>query len=215
MIQSTAAAVDNGVDVVGVAPGARVFSFKVCDEIFDSNGVRLGIGCWRTDIIAALDYIVSNYKEQIDSINVSITGKWGGCCSRCTVCLTRRAKARNFKTYLQFKGTQDTTAYATAFQNVYNAKIPIAVAAGNNGHDGMCCSWSMLACVCCCIMLICVICFVLNSNSFQQCPSQIQLGHDSGCSRLHKNGWNCSCERNQQLWGFCGYLGPWAKYFGK
>jgi subtilisin len=63
-VAGTAAAIDNGTGVVGVAPGARLWNVKVCN-----NG---GI-CFRSDIVAGLEYVTEN-ADQIEVANISLGG---------------------------------------------------------------------------------------------------------------------------------------------
>ena len=65
-VAGTAAALDNEIGVVGVAPGARIYALKVLD-----NG---GFGD-SDDIIAALDWVAAN-AGTIDVANMSLGG-WG------------------------------------------------------------------------------------------------------------------------------------------
>jgi subtilisin family serine protease len=70
-VAGVAAARDNGIGVVGVAPGARIWSVKVAD----SNGSAR----W-SDMICGLDWVAAN-AGVIDVANMSITGSGsdGGC----------------------------------------------------------------------------------------------------------------------------------------
>jgi subtilisin family serine protease len=58
----TAAAKDNSLGVIGVAPGARLWAIKVCDG--EGN-------CPKSNIIAGLDY-VTKYADDIDVVNLSL-----------------------------------------------------------------------------------------------------------------------------------------------
>ncbi|MEJ2218320.1 MAG: S8 family serine peptidase [Gemmatimonadota bacterium] len=63
-VAGTAAAKDDGVGVVGVAPGARLWAVKVCNN---------GGSCSRSDIIAGIDYVAQHGRE-IEVANMSIGG---------------------------------------------------------------------------------------------------------------------------------------------
>ena len=63
-VAGTAAAVDNGIGVVGVAPGARIWSVKVLN--------KQGYGSW-SGVIAGIDY-VTLHADEIDVANMSLGG---------------------------------------------------------------------------------------------------------------------------------------------
>jgi len=63
-VAGTAAAVDNGIGVVGVAPGARLWALKVLN--------RNGSGSF-ADVIRAIDYVTANAAE-IEVVNMSLSG---------------------------------------------------------------------------------------------------------------------------------------------
>ena len=63
-VAGIAAAIDNNQDVVGVAPGARLWSVKVLDS---KGGGTFG------DVICGLDWVLS-MKDTIDVINLSLSG---------------------------------------------------------------------------------------------------------------------------------------------
>jgi subtilisin len=63
-VAGTAAAKDDGIGVVGVAPGARIWAVKVCKK----NG-----SCLRSDIIAGIDFVAANSAE-IEVANMSLGG---------------------------------------------------------------------------------------------------------------------------------------------
>ena len=64
MVAGVSAAKDNSQGVVGIAPGARLWSVKVLD--------RNGEG-FVSDIIKGIDY-VTDHKNEIDSVNLSFGG---------------------------------------------------------------------------------------------------------------------------------------------
>jgi subtilisin len=64
-VAGTAAAKDNGTGVVGVAPGARIWAVKVCNN---------GGSCARSDIIAGIDFVTQN-ADAIDVVNMSLGGR--------------------------------------------------------------------------------------------------------------------------------------------
>ena len=63
-VAGTIAALDNGIGVVGVAPGARLWAVKICD----SKG-----SCPSSAIIAGVDYVAAN-ASSIEVANMSIGG---------------------------------------------------------------------------------------------------------------------------------------------
>lgn len=63
-VAGTAAAIDNGTGVVGVAPGARLWNVRVCDN----RGI-----CFRSDIVAGLEYVTEN-ADEIEVANISLGG---------------------------------------------------------------------------------------------------------------------------------------------
>jgi len=63
-VAGTAAAIDNSSDVVGVAPGARLWAVKVLDD--DGNGAG-------SVVVAGVDYVVQHAGE-IEVANMSLTG---------------------------------------------------------------------------------------------------------------------------------------------
>lgn len=63
-VAGIAAARDNGIGVVGVAPGARIWALNVF-------GTDPGAGTGLLEIIAALDYVIAN-ADQIEVVNMSL-----------------------------------------------------------------------------------------------------------------------------------------------
>ena len=63
-VAGTAAAIDDGSGVVGVAPGARLWAIKVLED--DGNGAG-------SQLIAGVDY-VTQYADEIEVANMSLTG---------------------------------------------------------------------------------------------------------------------------------------------
>jgi subtilisin family serine protease len=63
-VAGTIAALDNGIGVVGVAPGARIHSVKVCD----AHG-----SCPNSAIVAAVDYVTAN-ADIVEIVNMSLGG---------------------------------------------------------------------------------------------------------------------------------------------
>ncbi|HEV8627219.1 MAG TPA: S8 family serine peptidase [Acidimicrobiia bacterium] len=71
-VAGTAAAKDNGVGVVGVAPGARLWSVRVLDDS--------GSGSW-SSVICGVDWVTAHASE-IDVANMSLAGPGGpGSCN--------------------------------------------------------------------------------------------------------------------------------------
>lgn len=72
-VAGTVAALNNNRDVVGVAPGARVWSVKVLNS--------KGAGRW-SDVVCGLDWVFK-YRKTIDVVNMSLAGKGnnGSCAS--------------------------------------------------------------------------------------------------------------------------------------
>ncbi|MCP8616246.1 S8 family peptidase [Salirhabdus salicampi] len=64
-VAGTAAALDNGIGVVGVAPGARLWAVRV----LDNNGSG-----WFSDIIAGVDWVTEN-ADEIEVANMSLGGQ--------------------------------------------------------------------------------------------------------------------------------------------
>ena len=64
-VAGTTAAIDNGQDVVGIAPGARLWGVKVL-------GGPLGTGS-TSDVIAGIDYVAAN-ADEIEVANMSLGG---------------------------------------------------------------------------------------------------------------------------------------------
>ena len=65
-VAGTAAALDNAVDVVGVAPEAELYALRVFDP---ANAGLIDCLAWESDIIAAMEWAVTN---QLDVINMSL-----------------------------------------------------------------------------------------------------------------------------------------------
>ncbi len=63
-VAGTIGALDNGIGVVGVAPGARIWAVRVLDN--------RGSG-WTSDIIAGIDYVTAN-ADKIEVANMSLGG---------------------------------------------------------------------------------------------------------------------------------------------
>lgn len=61
-VAGTAAARDNGIGVVGVAPGARIWAIRVFDDSGNASSL---------EVVAALDYVVA-HADQIDVVNMSL-----------------------------------------------------------------------------------------------------------------------------------------------
>ncbi|MFM9107342.1 MAG: S8 family serine peptidase [Chloroflexota bacterium] len=66
-VAGTIGAIDNDFGVVGVAPGARIWSVKVLD--------RNGAGRW-SDVICGIDWVAAN-ASVIEVANMSLGGYWG------------------------------------------------------------------------------------------------------------------------------------------
>lgn len=64
-VAGTAAAIDNGSGVVGVAPGARLWAVKV----LENNGTGAG-----SQVLAGVDYVTA-HADEIDVANMSLTGQ--------------------------------------------------------------------------------------------------------------------------------------------
>ncbi len=110
-VAGTIAAKDNGVGVVGVAPGAKVYAVKV----FDSSGSG-----YVSSIICGLNWIAANAStDNIRAINFS--GTWSG---------SNTANCGN--SYFWFFAD---TAHQAVCNIVNNYHIPLIVAAGNDGAN--------------------------------------------------------------------------------
>jgi subtilisin family serine protease len=64
-VAGIAAAKDNDIGVVGIAPGAKIHAIKVCGD---------GGTCSTSDILEGLNYVISHYNE-IDVVNLSLGAK--------------------------------------------------------------------------------------------------------------------------------------------
>jgi len=93
-------ALDNSRDVVGVAPGARIWAVKVLDAS--------GSGRW-SEVLCGLDWVYRN-RQTIDVVNMSLSG--AGEDGRCSSFPVHRAVCK-----------------------LVRARIPVVVAAGNQGRD--------------------------------------------------------------------------------
>ena len=62
-VAGIAAAKDNSIGAVGIAPGSKIHAIKVCEDV-----------CYRSDILEGLNYVISHYNE-IDVVNLSLGGK--------------------------------------------------------------------------------------------------------------------------------------------
>ncbi len=107
-VAGTIGALDNDVGVVGVAPGARLWSVRVL------NGS--GVGSDAT-LICGLDWVYSN-RSTIDVVNMSLTG------SGSDLPCTRSPNANDWSSPLH-----ETVC------KVFDAGIPIVAAAGNGGSS--------------------------------------------------------------------------------
>jgi subtilisin family serine protease len=107
-VSGTIGALDNNIGVVGVAPGARLWSVRV----LDGNG----IGSDAT-LICGLDWVYS-HRSTIDVVNMSVTGS--GQDKPCT----RSSNEEDWESPLH-----------EAVCKVYDADIPIVAAAGNQYKD--------------------------------------------------------------------------------
>jgi hypothetical protein len=67
-VAGTVAAKDNSFGVIGVAPGARLWAIKVCDEQLMLSGLA---GCPVSNQIKALDFVIQ-HADEIDVANISI-----------------------------------------------------------------------------------------------------------------------------------------------
>jgi subtilisin len=67
-VAGTVAAKDNSFGVIGVAPGARLWAIKVCDEQLMLSGLS---GCPVSNQIKGLDF-VTQHADEIDVANISI-----------------------------------------------------------------------------------------------------------------------------------------------
>lgn len=106
-VAGSIAAKDNGIGVVGVAPGARIWAIKVFSDGQDPDTAQT----LASEIICGLDYVRAN-AGAIEVLNLSIgsgeVGDIGGCAA---------------------------TAYHDAYCRVVNAGVTVVVAAGNNFGD--------------------------------------------------------------------------------
>ncbi|MEE8360682.1 MAG: S8 family serine peptidase, partial [Gemmatimonadales bacterium] len=104
-VAGTAAALDNDIGVVGVAPGARLWALKVLNSA--------GSGSF-ADIIAAIDFVTAN-ADQIDAANMSL-----GCSTPCSSDALDTALANSVAagvTYAVAAGNQSVDAGPFAIAN--------------------------------------------------------------------------------------------------
>ncbi|MEX2497951.1 MAG: S8 family serine peptidase [Wenzhouxiangellaceae bacterium] len=109
-VAGTAAALDNDVDVVGVAPGANLYAVKVLSG--SGSGSRSGV-------IAGIDWVtqqaLANGNAAVANMSLGGSGSKTGSCSN--------------------SGFTGTDTYHEAICNSRNAGVVYAVAAGNSGAD--------------------------------------------------------------------------------
>jgi subtilisin len=107
-VSGTIAALDNNIGVVGVAPGARLWSVRVLSDFGIGNDATL---------ICGLDWVYAN-RSTIDVVNMSVSGS--GPDAPCT----RSSNEANWDSPLH-----------ESICKVYDAGIPIVAAAGNQNRD--------------------------------------------------------------------------------
>src|SRR3954447_19278855 len=71
-VAGTVAALDNGIGVVGVAPGARVWAVKILDDSPDGNGLISWYVCGLDWILAQRDPVDPS-RPLIEAVNMSVT----------------------------------------------------------------------------------------------------------------------------------------------
>jgi subtilisin len=104
-VAGTAAALDDGAGVVGVAPGARIWAVKVCNN---------GGNCSVSDVVAGIDY-VAQHADEIDVANMSLggVGSDDGSCGR----------------------DNDDPEHQAICTAVVDSGVVFVVSAGNRSHD--------------------------------------------------------------------------------
>ena len=123
-VAGTIAAKDNGIGVVGVAPGASLWAVKVLDA--NKNGTG-------GEILCGLDWVARN-QGLIDVVNASFTGE-----GKPNLDLNGLTDPRGCGVYVGFAGGDggpvNMDPYHYGFCAVARLGIPVAVAAGNDGQN--------------------------------------------------------------------------------
>src|SRR3954451_8143010 len=94
-VAGTVAALDNGIGVVGVAPGARVWAVKILDDSPDGNGLISWYVCGLDWILAQRDPVDPS-RPLFEAVNMSVTkaGSDDGNCGFTTLDLLHQAICR-------------------------------------------------------------------------------------------------------------------------
>ena len=111
-VAGIAAALDNGIGVVGVAPGAKLWALKVLDNT--------GVGPY-SDIIAAIDY-VTQHATEIEVANMSL----GGYSTSSALWQAIRASVAHGVVYVAAAGNNLTEIYGASGTLASNAFTPAA-----------------------------------------------------------------------------------------
>ncbi len=122
-VAGIAAAKDNGMGVVGVAPGARLWAVKVLD--------RSGRGSW-SSVIAGVDYVTA-HADQIEVANMSLGGSGSDTASSLRTAIENSVAAG--VTYVVAAGNESTDA-AQSVPAAYDSVITVSAIADSDGQPG-------------------------------------------------------------------------------
>ena len=125
-VAGTIGALDNGVGVVGVAPGARLWAVKVLDR--EKHG-------WWSDVICGLNWVVAN-SDKIDVVNMSLG--WYGADGPCAETLLHDAICRVVDAGVPVvvaagNDSKDAAGFVPA---AYDEVITVSALADSDGRPG-------------------------------------------------------------------------------
>ena len=125
-VAGTISALDNGVGVVGVAPGARLWAVKVLDR--EKHG-------WWSDVICGLNWVVAN-SDKIDVVNMSLG--WYGADGPCAETLLHDAICRVVDAGVPVvvaagNDSKDAAGFVPA---AYDEVITVSALADSDGRPG-------------------------------------------------------------------------------
>jgi subtilisin len=125
-VAGIAAAIDNSIDIAGVAPGARIWAVKVLDE---SGGGSF------SDVICGLDWVVAN-SQTIDVVNLSLSGPGSdGPCASSALHQAICNVVNTGVTVVVAAGNQGTDA-STRIPASYDEVITVSGMADSDGAPG-------------------------------------------------------------------------------
>jgi subtilisin len=125
-VAGTIGALDNGVGVVGVAPGARLWAVKVLDR--EKHG-------WWSDVICGLNWVVAN-SDKIDVVNMSLG--WYGADGPCAETLLHDAICRvvDAGVPVVVAAGNDSKDAAGIVPAAYDEVITVSALADSDGRPG-------------------------------------------------------------------------------